>query len=120
MRVRVANDLQTIFHEVGHYLDRVALGINRKDKRWRDELKDLGQATSRPSYTIRSSAKRARRSSSASISSTGRKRSGSRRTTSPRSRRRLDTHPEVAAVICDVQQRVRGYLVAGPGDARRA
>ncbi|MGE3278198.1 MAG: LPD38 domain-containing protein, partial [Vicinamibacterales bacterium] len=51
IRVRVANDLPTIFHEAGHHLDIAVLGIKRSDKRWKYELHALGQATSRPSYT---------------------------------------------------------------------
>ncbi|MGE3190917.1 MAG: zeta toxin family protein, partial [Vicinamibacterales bacterium] len=51
IRVKVANDLPTIFHEAGHGLDISVLKISRRDARWRDELYALGEATSRPSYT---------------------------------------------------------------------
>jgi N12 class adenine-specific DNA methylase/2'-5' RNA ligase len=51
VRVRVANNVLTVVHEFGHHVDHVILQINRKDKRWRDELQALGQPTSRPSYT---------------------------------------------------------------------
>lgn len=51
IRLKVANNLQTFFHEEGHHVDFAILGIDRKDARWQQELIDLGQATSRPSYT---------------------------------------------------------------------
>lgn len=51
IRVKVANDLMTIFHEAGHGLDISILGIKRNDKRWKAELHALGVPTSRPSYT---------------------------------------------------------------------
>ena len=51
VRLRVANDVQTLAHELGHHLDHAVLGISRKDARWRDELQAMGQATSRPSYS---------------------------------------------------------------------
>lgn len=53
VRLRVANDLQTVAHELGHHIDHAILGISYKDARWRDELKAMGQATSRPSYTVK-------------------------------------------------------------------
>jgi len=51
IRVKVANDLQTVAHEFGHHVDISILGIDRKDKRWKNELIQLGMATSKPSYT---------------------------------------------------------------------
>lgn len=51
IRLKVANNLQTFFHEEGHHLDIGILKIDRKDARWKDELLKLGQPTSRPSYT---------------------------------------------------------------------
>lgn len=52
VRLRVANDVQTVAHEFGHHLDHAILQISRKDPRWRDELQALGQPTSRPSYSV--------------------------------------------------------------------
>ena len=51
IRVRVANNLRTIFHEAGHDFDMALLRINRADPRWKDELRSLGQPTSKPTYS---------------------------------------------------------------------
>ena len=51
IRLAVANDLFTYFHEQGHDVDLTLLQIDRADPRWKDELEALGEATSRPSYT---------------------------------------------------------------------
>jgi len=110
VRVRVANDLQTIFHEVGHYLDHVVLGISRKDKRWRDELKDLGQATSRPSYTL---AKQRKEGAAEFLREYFLDPNEARRLAPnyfAAFEAALGNHPETAAVVRDVQQRVQGYL----------
>lgn len=49
IRLRVANDLQTFFHEAGHDLDIAILGLDRADLRWNSELLRLGQRTAKPS-----------------------------------------------------------------------
>lgn len=51
IRLRVANDLRALFHEAGHAFDITILKIDRADKRWNQELMDLGAATSKPSYS---------------------------------------------------------------------
>lgn len=51
IRLKVANNLQTFFHEEGHHVDLGILRIDRADTRWAQELIDLGQATSSPSYS---------------------------------------------------------------------
>lgn len=53
IRLKVANNLSTFFHEAGHHFDEVTLQIDRRDPRWKDELTAMGQATSRPSYSIK-------------------------------------------------------------------
>jgi 2'-5' RNA ligase/flagellar biosynthesis GTPase FlhF len=53
VRLQVANDLQTLTHELGHHLDEAVLQISRKDPKWRDELQAMGQPTSRPSYSVK-------------------------------------------------------------------
>jgi N12 class adenine-specific DNA methylase len=50
IRLKQAHDLRAVFHEAGHAFDITILKIDRKDKRWKQELTDLGQATSKPSY----------------------------------------------------------------------
>ena len=51
IRLKVAEDLRTVFHEAGHDFDKEILKIDRKDARWKDELIKLGQATSKPYYS---------------------------------------------------------------------
>lgn len=50
IRLKVANNLQTFFHESGHHIDEAMLKISRDDPRWEGELLKLGEATSLPSY----------------------------------------------------------------------
>lgn len=51
IRLKLANDLQTFFHESGHHVDLGVLQLQNKDPRWKRELEGLGQPTSRASYT---------------------------------------------------------------------
>lgn len=48
IRTKVTNDLPTICHEVGHYLDKK---FELDDKQFRAELMTLGALASKPSYT---------------------------------------------------------------------
>lgn len=51
IRIRKANDLATLSHEVGHMFDRMHRFNEIKDKQIRQELESLGAATSMPSYS---------------------------------------------------------------------
>ena len=51
IRTRLAQDIPTISHEVGHYLDK-KFGFSQ-DKTFDAELLDLGKRTSKPSYSKR-------------------------------------------------------------------
>ncbi len=112
IRTRIANDLPTVFHEVGHYLDRILLGIQHKDPRWKDELIALGQATSRPSYSFVEQ----RREGAAEffrlylLDPGEAKRQAPAYFTEFERTLALPEHAEAAAVVRDVQQRVEGYL----------
>jgi predicted RNA methylase len=48
IRVKQDKDIETLFHEVGHFLDKK---LNLRNKYFKDELMDLGETTSLPSYS---------------------------------------------------------------------
>jgi hypothetical protein len=112
VRTRVANDLPTIFHEVGHFLDISLLGIKRKDARWKHELVALGTPTSRPSYTLAQQ----RQEGAAEffrlylLEPAEAKRHAPAYFAEFERTLALPEHAEAAAVVRDVQQRVEGYL----------
>lgn len=54
IRTRTANDLPTILHEFGHEVALNVLKINARATAWKDELRDLGKATSGKYDTVQS------------------------------------------------------------------
>jgi hypothetical protein len=53
IRLKVANDLDTLAHEVGHHIHESLLGGDIPPKTHRDELVQIGAPTTLPSYTLR-------------------------------------------------------------------
>lgn len=109
IRVKRANDLPVIFHEMGHFLDKL-LGINLKDARWKAELEALGLATVRPSDTLKTQ----RKEGAAEFAREYLTDPAHARHVAPayavEFEAQLATRPQVLAVVKDAQQRIQGYL----------
>lgn len=110
IRLRRANDLRAFFHESGHALDITILQIDRKDKRWAQELMDLGAATSKPSY----SNGQVRMEGAAEFFHLYLLSPNTARTLAPNYftefERRLDEHPELRDALHEVREDLRGYV----------
>lgn len=52
IRLKVANDLEVLAHELGHHIHESLLGTELPPKTYRGELEALGLPTSRSSYTL--------------------------------------------------------------------
>jgi hypothetical protein len=53
IRLKVANDLDTLAHELGHHIHETVIGAELPAKVYRDELLPIGAPTSRASYTLK-------------------------------------------------------------------
>lgn len=53
IHLKVANDLDTFAHEIGHHVHETVVGGRMRYDLYRDELLRLGEPTSRSSYTIK-------------------------------------------------------------------
>ncbi len=51
IRLKVANDLDTLAHELGHHIHETVMGNEVPPKQFKQELVALGRPTSRPSYS---------------------------------------------------------------------
>lgn len=114
VRLKVANDLSVLAHEIGHHVHETVMGAENPAKGYRGELETLGLATSRDSYTL----KQKLQEGQAEFTRLYLSDPAEAQTRAPNYYHAFETglekHPELAAVLQRAQRQYVGHLSLDP------
>lgn len=114
IRLKVANDLDTLAHELGHHIHETVIGAEVPPKQYGPELLKLGAPTSRPSYTL----KQKLQEGQAEFTRIYLSDPTAAQTSAPKYYAAFEAglakHPELAAIVARAQRQYTGHLSLDP------
>lgn len=114
IRLKVANDLDTLAHEFGHHIHEALLGGELPAKDYRDELLAIGAPTSLPSYSVRQKLAEGQAEFTRHYLSDPATAQARAPIYYAAFERGLAEHPELEAVVQRAQRQYTGYLAQDP------